>query len=177
MLGNLAKHLAPWWWRIILIICAVLLSGGGGLYLLTGRSPAAAASKLTSAVGDWEPVKRGNFEILCREEGELRAVKVTTLTFLRWGKISFLVPEGSVVKKGDKLVSLETKDLEEEVQRNEEDRAAAERDLAQREQTRDLETKRLNTELASEREKAALAALRERELLALPLPLDKIEAE
>ena len=159
----------------MLIACSALLLGAV-LCLRAARSPLAAANSLTSASGDWVQVKRGDFEILCREEGELRAVKVTTLTFLRWGKISFLVPEGTVIKKGDKLISLETKDLEELVLHDDEDLAAAERNLAQRGQTRDLETKRLKTELASERERAALAVLTEKELLAQPLPLDREEA-
>lgn len=132
---------------------------------------------MLSATGDWLPVKRGDFEILCREEGELRAVKVTTMTFLRWGKISYLIAEGTVVKKGDKLVALETKEAEEEVQNHTEDLASAERDLAQCEQNRDLDRKRLAIELACEKERAELAVLRETDLLAHPRPIDKQAAE
>lgn len=175
MLAILRIRLATQRRRSVIIACAAL-GVCAALYMCAVRSPICAASSLTTASGDWVQVKRGDFEILCREEGELRAVKVTTLTFLRWGKISYLVPEGTLVEKGDKLVSLETKDLEELVQHDDEDLAAAERNLAQRQQTHDLETKRLNTDLASERERTALAVLTEKELLAQPLPLDREDA-
>jgi HlyD family secretion protein len=136
-----------------------------------------AASPQASSAGEWHAVKRGDFEILCREEGELKPVKVTTLTFLRYGKVSFLVPEGTFVKKGEKVVSLEIKELEDEMARFQEDLSTAERALAQQEQTRDLDIKRLNKELLSEKDRTELARLKEREVLAKPLPLDKDEAE
>ncbi|MCY3020769.1 MAG: hypothetical protein NTW87_17265 [Planctomycetota bacterium] len=166
----------PRWWRRGAAAIVLLLGACLGVYLLPASGPIAATGVTASAPGEWLPVKRGDFEILCREEGELRPVKVTTMTFLRWGKISYLIPESTCVKKGEKLVSLETKDLEEDFQRCQEDLAAGERDLAQREQNRDLDLKRLATELSSEKERAALAALRERELLAKPLPEDKEQA-
>lgn len=174
MSGNLRTLLALSRRRGLLLLCLVL-GGCAALYVLAAR-PLSAAANPAAASGDWLPVRCGDFEVLCREEGDLRAVKVTSMTFLRWGKVSYLIPEGTQVQKGDKLISLDAKDAEEEVQRHQEDFAAAERDLAQREQNRDLELRRLSTALVSERERAALAALRETELLAKPLPLDKEEA-
>ncbi|HYG75369.1 MAG TPA: hypothetical protein VEK08_10240 [Planctomycetota bacterium] len=157
---------------------SIFLILAGLVYWLAQPNVSTAATPVQpTAAGEWVTVKRGDFEVLCREEGELKPVKVTSMTFLRWGKISFLVPEGSYVKKGDKVVSLETKELEEEVSRLQDDVAVAERNLFQQEQNRDLEIKRLVKDLETEKERDAFADLKLRELLSKPLPVDKEEIE
>jgi len=145
--------------------------------LATPHSTSAASGSTQTAAGDWVTLKRGDFEVLCREEGELKPVKVTSMTFLRWGKISFMAPEGSYVKKGDKVVALETKDLEDEISHMQEDVSAAERNLTQLEQNRDLEIKRLNTDLQAEKEKDAFEDVKLHELFAKPLQVDKDDAQ
>jgi len=142
--------------------------------------PTVTTAKIQSppaSAGEWVKIKRGDFEVLCREEGELKPVKLTSMTFLRWGKVSYMVPEGSNVKKGDKVVALETKDLEEEISRMQDDLAVAERNLFQQEQTRDIDIQRLTQDLETERERDAFAALKQAELLAKPLKVDKEDAE
>jgi multidrug resistance efflux pump len=172
-----ASELSPPNWRrrglFVGAILAVLCVAGS---MAMRRGPASAAGPGETGSGDWITVKRDIFEILCREDGELRPAKVTTVTFLNWGKIAYIIPEGTFVKKGEKLVALETKDQEDHIQEHVEDLASAERDMAQREQNRDLEIRRLTADIASEKERVALAALREKELLAKPLPLDREEA-
>ncbi|HEY3319539.1 MAG TPA: hypothetical protein VGP72_03575 [Planctomycetota bacterium] len=145
-------------------------------YGLWPRHTASATSVEPTKPGQWVPIRRGDFEVLCREEGELKPVKVTSLTFLRWGKISFLIPEGTYVKKGEKVVAMETKDLEEEVSQLQEDASAAERNLAQLEQNRDLEIKRLSVDMASVKDMDAFATLKEKDLISRPLDVDKEQA-
>lgn len=161
----------PW---IAGALCALLLCGVVFYFIPT---PTLASSpEETGGKGEWVVTKHADFEVLCREEGELKPVKVTALSFMRWGKISFLVPDGTFVKKGEKLVALETIELEEEVQRMQEDLSLAEKNLSQQEQLRDLEFKRLDTDLETEKERFVVAKLRESELLSKPLPIDKEEA-
>ncbi|HLX60921.1 MAG TPA: hypothetical protein VKX17_06525 [Planctomycetota bacterium] len=136
-----------------------------------------ARARILNLRGDWVRVKRGDFEIAIQEDGELRPVKVTSLTFLVPGKVGFIAPEGSYVSKGDRVIALETKDLEDEITHIQEDLGAADAALAQQEQFRELEIKRLATELKSEQENAAFAALKERELLAHPNSVEREEAK
>jgi len=163
------------WVALGLLGLLALLTGAVAFYLIPTQTLASSPEE-TGGKGEWVAAKRADFEVLCREEGELKPVKVTALSFMRWGKVSFLVPDGTFVKKGEKLVALETIDLEEEVQRMQEDLSLGEKNLAQQEQLRDLEYKRLDTDLETEKERYIVAKLRESELLAKPLPLDKEEA-
>ena len=137
---------------------------------------AQAHARLLSMRGDWTSVSRGKFEIGALEEGELRPVIVTSLSFLSPGKIGFLVPEGTYVKKGERVVALETKELEDAHEVLHETLAAADVELAQQEQTRDLELKRLNAELQTEKENTAFAALKLREILLHPNKVEEEEA-
>lgn len=160
------------------LMAALVLSASSAVYF--SFSPVSASTpepENSSGKGEWVPAKRGDFEVLCREDGELKPLKVTSMSFLRWGKVSFLIPDGSNVKKGDRLVGLETRELEEETQRMQEDYATAEKNLAQQQQTRDLEIKRIDTDLQTELERVEVARLRERELLNKPLKEDREEAE
>jgi len=138
------------------------------------RSSPSAATHATPDASEWIPVKRGEFEILCRDEGELRPVKVTSLTFQRWGKLSFIIAEGSNVKKGERLLGLETRDQEEQHQHAVEDLTSQNKNLLEQQQTRELETKRLETELQAERDRVKVAQLKETELLAKPTELEKL---
>jgi len=162
-------------WTRLALLCLVV-TGAAGAFVFWGRGTPATSIVRPDEDGEWVTVRRGDFEILCREDGELKAVKVTSLQFLRWGKISFLIPEGTLVKKGDKVVSLDTKELDEELQHLQEDLSAAERALSQQEQSRDLDTKLAQTDLQAERERATFAKLKMSELLAKPLAIEKEEA-
>ena len=167
------------WFRSRITILALILTIMGigiGISQLRGSGKVAATNGVYSEGAEWEPVQRGSFEVLCREEGELRPVKVTTLTFMRWGRLSFMLPEGTPVKKGDRVLALETKDLEDQLQKIQEDLTVQEKNLSEQEQTRQLEIKRLGTELAAERDRAKLAHLKQKQVIEKPTPLDKRDA-
>ncbi len=158
----------------VFLILALLAASA--LYFFAAREAVHAGTRENPENTDWVKVRKGDFEILYRDEGDLRPVKVTALSFLRWGKVSHLVPEGTVVKKGDKLVGMETKDLEDQARQHQEDLTVAQRNLAQQEQLRDLELKRLQTDLMAEKDRAALAALKEQDILSHPSNIEKEEA-
>src|SRR5258708_29809193 len=142
----------------------------------TDRPSASTSNNGVPIEGDWAAVKHDDFEIVCREQGELCPVKVTTLNFMRSGKLSFLVPEGTSVNKGDKVMALETKDLEDEMKQLHEDLAAAEQALTEQEANRDLQIQQLASDLLATKDAAVLAQLTEKETLGHPLPTEKEDA-
>ena len=168
-------------WVVSGILLLLLGAVGGSLALLVCRfASGASASAATNAPpdgGEYELTRRGKFEIICREEGELRPVQVTAITFMRSGKISFLVPEGTYVKKGDKLCGLETKELDDEIKLIQDDLASNERNLTQLEQNQALETERLNNDLLTERDHAALARLKVDDVASHPLDTEREDAK
>jgi multidrug efflux pump subunit AcrA (membrane-fusion protein) len=157
---------------LVLVIVALLAAVSYFVFIKKSKASAAKSDDT-----EWLTVKRENFEIKSSDEGDLRPVKVTALSFLRSGKVSWLIAEGTPVKKGDKLVSLETKDLEEAISNLQRDLDTAEKTLAQNEQNRDIELKRLENDLLSERERLAVAQLRENEMLCHPTALEKEDTE
>src|SRR5688572_8565196 len=102
--------------RLIALLLLSLLCCIAGVALLAFPNSRASAGIPENV--EWITLQRGDFEVLYRDEGELRPVKVTALTFLRWGKISYLIPEGTAVKQGDRIVSLETKEIEDNIRNN-----------------------------------------------------------
>ena len=164
-------------------LALVLVATGLVYYLFSNRPAAATAgvppdSVASSAEADeWVQLKRGDFEIICREQGEIKPVNVTTMMFVRPGKLSFLIPDGTAVKKGDKVMGLETKDLEDEVKQIQDDLAAAERTLTQAEQNRDLEIDRMANDLLAQKDAAELAVFTEKDTLSHPIPTEKEDAE
>ena len=171
------------WFRLIAVL-PILAALSIALFRYT--QPAAAngsaaaeeaRTKILGLHGEWVKVARGDFEIAIQEDGELRPVKVTSLTFLIPGKIDLLVPEGKEVQKGEAVIALETKDLKEDIQHIQEDLDTAETALAQQIQTRDLETKRLAVEFHTELEKADYSLLKVRETAAHPNDVEKEQAK
>lgn len=164
--------------RVLRIVgpSVLLVIGSIVACFLLWRDGAVEAETKSGKGGDWLEVKRGDFKVVCREDGELRPVKVTTIGFLWWGKIAWMVDEGTRVKKGDKLVSLETDKLKEQIEQAQDELADAERDLAEQEQARDLEIKRLEADMQAEKDRLALARLKEKEALAHPTDFEREEA-
>lgn len=60
--------------------------------------------------------QKGTFEKTVVATGELKAVHSEKIFASTWGKIAYIVPEGSFVKKGDVVFRLESEDLEEDLQ-------------------------------------------------------------
>ncbi len=64
-------------------------------------------------------LQQGSFQQLIHSEGELVPVDKTTLQVPRrlWGTLEFLVPEGTVVKKGEEIARISTRQFTERVGR------------------------------------------------------------
>lgn len=165
----------PAWLKPLALVLGILLIGGVAYLVFVPAQKANASTDAQQRGGEWLEIRRREFRNRHIDEGDLRPVKVTALSFLRWGKVAWLIPEGSRVQKGDRIVSLEIKEIEDTLRNLEQDLAAAEKNLASQEQTRDLDVKRLQTELQAETDRAALAKLKEQELLAHPNDLEKQE--
>ncbi|MGE5101102.1 MAG: efflux RND transporter periplasmic adaptor subunit [Deltaproteobacteria bacterium] len=93
-------------WLPILIVALVI---GGPVAWYKWPSTVSAAEATLSA-----PVKRGNFKVVVTTTGELRARKFVQIqgpnsmpAQVYQSKITWLVPEGSVVKEGDKIAELD----------------------------------------------------------------------
>ena len=155
---------------------AVVLTAACLLGWQTFRGWPVSADSGDLANAEWLIVKRGAFHSICIEDGELKPVKVTTVGFTIWGKVSWMVPEGTRVNKDDRLITLETEDLDKEIQQVQDEVAVSEKNFAQKEQTRDLERKRLETELLAEHDRLDLAKLKTEETLTKPTALEKEEA-
>ncbi len=164
-------------WTLVLLVAAI----GGVLVTSTSRHfkvHGEQDSKVASAENgqDIAVVKRGDFEEVCVEVGELRPVQVTTLASPTQGMLGFIVPEGTLVKKGEKVFSLETRQLEDRSKQLQDELASAQLNLAQQQQQRDLDVKRLATELAFQKDNTNLAKLKEDDLLSHPQEIDKRDA-
>jgi RND family efflux transporter MFP subunit len=79
------------------------------------RSPETAEAEADSF--ELQRVLRGRFDILVRETGELRAVQFTTIRPRIRGsaQIVSIAPEGNFVEEGEVLVTLDTTELEKEL--------------------------------------------------------------
>ena len=80
--------------------------------------------------------RRGDLKIVVAEDGKLRAIKNHPIFPQLRGqsRISFLAPEGATVKKGDKLVEFDKKQLEEQLATRIADLEAAKRELTVKEE-------------------------------------------
>jgi len=118
-------------WRGVAVVAGILASLGAGSRLLRKD--------------DVLPVKRGDLVQPVDVEGELRAVHaveisppgVTEVEF----KISFMVPEGAAVKRGEPILGFDTQALQKMLDDKKAERDEARQKLAQKQ--RDLDVKRL----------------------------------
>jgi HlyD family secretion protein len=95
-------------------IAVMLLVGSTGLWLFQG-GPGAAKSAEDQPV---YTVQRGDLPITLRLKGEFQAEEAQDVRFEAQGRanITWLVEEGSRVKKGDKVVELDSTDLVKEIE-------------------------------------------------------------
>ena len=126
--------------------------------------------------GDWLDVQQGDFEVICEEQGELHPLQVTSLASPTTGNLAFIVPEGVVVKKGDKVFSLETAQLEDRQRQLHDELASAQLNLAQQQQSRELSLKQFAVDLSAQKDTTSLAQLKEEDMLSHPQPVDKDDA-
>ncbi|MCW8134021.1 MAG: hypothetical protein KIS92_26985, partial [Planctomycetota bacterium] len=159
---------------MLLLGFGLLAAAGIGWVMLRGEP---VHADQPGASGEWLKVERSDFEVVCREDGELKPVKVTTIGFTDWGRVAWLVPEGTRVAKGDKIVSVETDRIEDDIQIIQDELAVAERNLAQLEQTQELDRKQWETTMLAEKDRLDLARLKEKQILDKPDELEKKEAD
>ncbi|MHC5065089.1 MAG: hypothetical protein ACYTG5_14075, partial [Planctomycetota bacterium] len=91
------------------VLGRLLLCGGLGVATVLSSCTGERRSLLGDESPDMFTVKRGNLRITVNEDGELRAAKETRVRSLVEGsaQVIFLIPEGSYVEKGDRLVELD----------------------------------------------------------------------
>lgn len=70
-------------------------------------------------------VRRGRFVVSITEVGEMRALNAQPIVGPFWGRIAWLVPEGTVVQAGDPVLKMDRGEIENNVQRQKEDFALA----------------------------------------------------
>jgi RND family efflux transporter MFP subunit len=94
--------------RWLPILIAVLVVGGPAAWYKWPTTASAADAVLTT------PVKKGTFKVIVTTTGELRARKFVQIqgpnsqpAQIYQSKITWIVPEGTVVKEGDKIAELD----------------------------------------------------------------------
>ncbi|MFH1022161.1 MAG: efflux RND transporter periplasmic adaptor subunit [Planctomycetota bacterium] len=89
----------------------------------------------------YHTVARGKLVISMIEEGRLKAVKnvVISSKLERQGKIAWVIAEGSQVKKGDKLIEFERKQIEDQIKQQEDSLAASEKERVIGEENQKIE--------------------------------------
>jgi RND family efflux transporter MFP subunit len=94
--------------RWLPLLIAVVLVGGPAAWYKWPSTAAAAETTITA------PVKQGTFKVVVTTTGELRARKFvqiqgpsTQAAQVYQSKITWIVPEGTVVKEGDKIAELD----------------------------------------------------------------------
>lgn len=157
---------------IFSLVLLIAVLGLAVLYAVKHRGPVLPPL----GEGNWETVKREDFPVVIKEKGSLKPAKVISIMVTRDGKVGWVVPDGSRVKKGDKVLALDTDDLQKEIAKIEDDVMVAQRNLDTQVQTLDLETKRLDTDLLAVRDALDLAKLKESDLKSMPKDIDKESA-
>ncbi|MFI5184733.1 MAG: HlyD family secretion protein, partial [Vicinamibacteria bacterium] len=135
-------------WQGAAVLSAILASLGAGSRFLRK--------------GDVLPVKRGDLVQPVDVEGELRAVHAVeigppALTEVEF-KISFMVPEGASVQRGEPILGFDTQALQKMLDDKKAERDEARQKLAQKQ--RDLEVKRLSLDDQIAKAEAALRKAR-----------------
>ncbi|HET9531379.1 MAG TPA: HlyD family efflux transporter periplasmic adaptor subunit [Blastocatellia bacterium] len=168
------------------ITTALLLAARarGGL-LLSSTSASISSASLDSSI---EKVKRGDIKKKLLLDGELRAVSSRTVfaTTTEESKITYMPPEGSVVKAGDRLVELDSSTIHDRIKDIEERIIAAENEIiktrsAQESALRDMEVELSKLWLAFEQAKvkarAPASVIARREFQENQLALEKSRTE
>ena len=118
-------------------------------------------------------VKQGDFEIFVEKEGDLHALKTSIITSNIRGKISWLIDEGELVKKGNEVAVLEKEELEDELERINEDMKLAQEYLEELENSFADEKKELESNLDKYSTNMKIAKLQRKKLEDGPSELEK----
>ncbi|MEW6355520.1 MAG: efflux RND transporter periplasmic adaptor subunit [Planctomycetota bacterium] len=152
-----------------LVALALCLTMGLGSCLpeaITGPDPIAV------------PVRKADLRITVRGTGKLEAAHTVRVTAPLWWKpITWVVPEGSMVKKGDPIVAFEKKEIEDEYRTARADHAVAQAELKKAEMDLQAKTHKLEAEVKSYEADLAIARLELARLRSLPRPDDVRQKE
>lgn len=152
-------------------LCAVVFLIGGYLAGCRPRPPAARTSELTTAT-----VERGTFVVSVAEDGELAALRQTTITSKQSGTIEWLAKEGTKVDEGDLLVEIDKKTLLEGVEKNSVTLKEAQTRLAELERDFEAQKKDLEQNVAAAAVELKLAQVKLKRLREGPTSHDKAKA-
>ena len=123
--------------------------------------------------------RRGEMKIVITEDGKLRAIKNHPVYPQLRGqqRIAWLIPEGTAVKKGEKLVEFEKKPLEESLQTKSGELEQAKRQLTVAEEALTIQhaTSRAAVAAAKSKYEEAVTALKVYENLEGPKKLNELE--
>lgn len=118
-------------------------------------------------------IYKGDYTISTKEEGEIDALSKITITSRIRGKIAWLIPEGTKVKKGDIVIELDKKELEEDIESRMEDLKDAKEHLEDLENSIIDEKKELETSLDKYVTSLEIAKIRLQKLIAGPTTIEK----
>jgi RND family efflux transporter MFP subunit len=150
-------------------ILAVLLVGVAAFFVSEG----AWRARIIAA-----PVKKANLAIVVKGSGRLEAATSMRITApLSWKAITWVIPEGTMVKKGDLLVKFEKKDLENDVRTARADFAVAEARWEEAKKQLEATQCQINAQIKSYEADMAIAELELKRLKALPRPDDVRQKE
>jgi len=121
--------------------------------------------------------RRGPFEVYVVEDGELRALNQTTIAAKESGRIEWLRSEGEAVKKGDVLVEMEKKELEEQYELRMTELKDAEASLQELQESLETEKKDLEDEAAGLETAVKVAELRLKMVMDRPTEAERQKTE
>jgi len=121
---------------ISLLILVVLVATGGAVTYVMKKKAAKDAKygMIPTALA-----KKADFDILISEVGKLDALKSQTVTSQISGKITRMVPEGSLVKAGETIIWLDTADTEKLIKDMEESLISVRQDLEKTKESQRLQ--------------------------------------
>lgn len=174
MIGRILKWLAAG--TLVAGVGAASYLWGGKVYTrLTGSAEAAAKQDHAR----FTRVKRDNLQILITEDGKLRAVKNHAIFPQLKGqsRIAWLIPEGTTVKKGDKLVEFDKKEREERLRTRQADLETAKRSVVVARETLKIQVSasKGTLKLAQTKLNDARVALRVYENLEAPKRINELD--
>lgn len=107
--------------RVLLITVALALCGGCG-----DQDQTAGRGRVLARY----PVARGNLDITVTETASLKSAETVRIVIKVGGRISAVIPDGTVVKKGERLVELTNEELTRRLDQTRLDLEKAERGIA-----------------------------------------------
>ncbi|NOZ23929.1 MAG: efflux RND transporter periplasmic adaptor subunit [Planctomycetes bacterium] len=148
-----------------------------GLFLATGLG-SCLKDGLTGSNPLVAPVRKMDLTIRVRGTGKLEAAHSLRVTAMLWWKpITWVIPEGAMVKKGDLIVTFEKKDIENEYRTAKADYAVAQAELKKSKMELEAKKHQLEAEIKSCEADLVIAKLELERIRSLPRPDDVRQKE